>query len=238
MNLNNTKTFRSIADRLQSELKLKLVLLVGLNLVVYVPYYFFQRHHFFPTTSMLFGFFDLVIPFSSNAIWLYLSIYLLIPIGPFLMNRRKQIFRYAAGIIFISLLADVIFLFRPTVCPRPVIARTSIAYQIFTKIDNDYHAFPSLHAAFAVYSALCGGLVLRELGSRNFWRIGLWLWAFLILYATLATKQHVIADIIAGSALGVGAFACVFREWAFLSKDKLPSSSVDINLTKPRSNSL
>ena len=235
--MNNPKTITSfsIVSRLQSELALKLILLVALNLWVYVPYLFLQRHHFFPARNMSSSFFDRMIPFSDQAVWLYLSIYLLMPVGPFLMNSRKQIFRYAIGIILISLLANAIFLFWPTSCPRPGVQGTNAAYRELTTIDNSFHAFPSLHAAFAVYSALCGGLVLREIGSRNFWRISLWFWAFLILYATLATKQHVIADIIAGSVLGLGIYACVFKEWISIFKRKLSLQPVAINLTKPRS---
>jgi PAP2 superfamily len=178
----------TVLDRLCFNLPLKLVLLVALNLWVYGPYLFLQRHHFFPATPMPSSFLDRLIPFSAQAVWLYLSIYLLMPLGPFLMNRRAQLLRYALGIMFISLLADVFFIFRPTLSPRPQGVEANFAYQALTKIDNSYHAFPSLHAAFAVYSALCGAAVLREYGSRRFWRIGLWLWVALILYATLATR--------------------------------------------------
>jgi membrane-associated phospholipid phosphatase len=234
--LNNTKTISFlIVGRLRSELALKLILLVVLNLWVYVPYFFLQRHHFFPATDMPSSFFDRMIPFSDKAVWLYLSIYLLMPVGPFLMNSRKQIFRYAIGIVLISLFANAIFLFWPTSCPRPNFNGTNVAYQTLTSIDNSFHAFPSLHAAFAVYSALCGGLILREIGSRSFWRISLWFWAFLILYATLATKQHVIADIIAGSALGFGIYACVFKEWTSIFKRKPSLQPVAVNLIKSRS---
>jgi len=79
---------------------------------------------------------------------------------------------------------------------------------------------------------------LRELGSRSLWRISLWFWAFSILYATLATKQHVIADIISGSALGFGIYACVFKEWISIFKRKPLLQPVAINLTKPRSTTL
>jgi membrane-associated phospholipid phosphatase len=236
-NLNNIKTITlfSIAGRLQSELALKLILLAVLNLWVYVPYLFLQHHHFFPATNMSASFFDRMIPFSDQTVWLYLSIYLLMPVGPFLMNSRKQIFRYAIGIVLISLLANAIFLFWPTLCPRPIVQGTNTTYQALTTIDNSFHAFPSLHAAFAIYSALSGGLVLREIGSHSFWRISLWLWAVLILYATLATKQHVVADIIAGSALGLVIYACVFKEWISIFKRKPSLQPVAINLTKPRS---
>jgi membrane-associated phospholipid phosphatase len=237
LNLNNTKTITSftIVSRLRTESALKLILLVVLNVWVYVPYLFLQRHHFFPATNMTSSFFDRRISFSDKAVWLYLSIYLLMPVGPFLMNSRKQIFRYAIGIVLISLFANIIFLFWPTFCSRPSFGGTNVAYRTLTAIDNSFHAFPSLHAAFAVYSALCGGLVLREIGSRSFWRISLWFWAFLILYATLATKQHVVADIIAGGALGFGIYACVFKEWISIFNRKPSLQPVAINLTKPRS---
>jgi membrane-associated phospholipid phosphatase len=239
-NLNNASdnTMRLIIGRLQSELALKFILLFVLNPLVYVPYIFLQRHHFFPATKMPLSFFDRWIPFSDQAVWLYLSIYLLMPVSSFLMNRRDQIFRYAAGIILISLSADVVFIFWPTSCPRPEVIGTNIGYQMLTRIDNRFHAFPSLHAAFAIYSALCGGFVLRELGSRPFWRIGLWLWAFLILYATLATRQHVVVDIIAGGTLGYGVYAWVFKQRIFISKSKPPPQSVSISLIKPRSTTL
>jgi membrane-associated phospholipid phosphatase len=225
----------SIVSRLRSELVLKLTLTVVLNLWVYAPYLFLQQHHFFPAIKMPASIFDHMIPFSDKAAWLYLSIYLLMPVGPFLMNRRKQLLRYAAGIILISSLADIVFLFWPTLCPRPNVQETNIAYQTLTAIDNPFHAFPSLHAAFAVYSALCGAMVLRELDSRNFWRISLWFWAGLILCATLATKQHVVADIIAGSALGFGVYVCVFKKWIFICKRKPPLQPVTAERTQPHS---
>jgi hypothetical protein len=206
-----------ISARLRAWLGLKLLLLVLLSLWVYVPYLYLQKHHFFAVTVMPEGALDHMIPFASGATWLYLSIYLLIPIGPFLMKEHGQILRYATGIVLTGLCADIIFIFWPTVCIRPGILGTNAAYQFLTTIDNSYHAFPSLHAAFAAYSALCGGMMMRELGRRAV-QAGLWLWAGLILYATLATKQHVTADIIAGAALGFGVYACVFPKWLSMFK--------------------
>ncbi len=156
------------------------------------------------------SFFDRLIPFADKATWLYLSIYLLMPIGPYLMNSRQQILRYAIGIVFIGGIADLIFFFWPTVCPRPEIGGATAVYRTLTAIDNPYHAFPSLHAAFAVYSALCVGQVLRELGAPAIWRTAIWFRALGILIATLLTKQHVIADLAAGAVLGFGVHTGVF----------------------------
>jgi membrane-associated phospholipid phosphatase len=237
-NLNNARNeiIGTLIGRLKSELALKLILLVTLYPWVYLPYIFLQRHHFFPATEMSSSFFDRLIPFSDSAVWPYLSIYLLMPVGPFLMVHRNQILRYAAGTVFISFFADIIFLFWPTSCPRPAISGANAAYQALTAIDNSFHAFPSLHAAFAVYSALCAGLVLRELRSHVLWRFEIWLWALMILYATLSAKQHVLVDIIAGSVLGLGAYAAVFRQRISIFKSKPSLQPVALNLNKPQSN--
>jgi membrane-associated phospholipid phosphatase len=232
--LNDVKknATHSVFGHLRSELPLKLILLVVLNLWVYLPYQFLQQHHFFPVTNMPASFLDRMIPFSDQAVWLYLSIYLLMPIGPFLMDNRQQILRYAAGIVIISFVADSIFLFLPTACPRPDLTGTNAIYRALVFIDNPFHACPSLHAAFAVYSACCGGLVFRELRVRCLLRTGLWLWALIILFATLATKQHVAADIAAGSALAYGAYRCAFNSWNVRSSvPLLPAATSNPTLT-------
>jgi membrane-associated phospholipid phosphatase len=232
--LNNSKNnnVAILIGRLKSELPLKLILVATLNPLVYLPYIYLQQHHFFPVTGMPSSFFDRLIPFSDLAVWPYLSIYLLTPIGPLLMGQRNQILRYAAGIVLISLIADTIFLFWPTSSPQPAMSGTNYAYQALRAIDNSFHALPSLHAAFAVYSALCAGLVLRELRHGVILRWGIWVWALMILYATLATKQHVLVDIIAGSVLGFGAYTAMFSRQISISKSKLSLQPVALNLNK------
>src|SRR5438270_730690 len=71
---NKTITGPAMIVRLKTELALKLVLLVALNLWVYVPYLFLQRHQFFPATMMRPGVLDQWIPFLPQTVWIYLSI--------------------------------------------------------------------------------------------------------------------------------------------------------------------
>ncbi|HTV39035.1 MAG TPA: phosphatase PAP2 family protein [Candidatus Sulfotelmatobacter sp.] len=224
---------QSVAARLRSEWRLKLVLLFILNAWIYAPYLFFQRHHYFPPTAMPLSFLDWLIPFWAETVWIYLSVYFLMPIGPFLMNRRRQIHCYAAGIALIGLIADVVFFFFPTTCPRPSAAGTNTLYQSLVGIDNPFHAFPSLHAAFAVYSARCAVMVARELNGSRLFEIGLWFWTFMILVATLTTKQHVIVDLAGGGALGYGIYSCVFN-WGKFGKS--PTSSLESAATNVNSN--
>jgi membrane-associated phospholipid phosphatase len=203
-----------------------------LNLLVYVPYYLLQRHPVFQPTVMPLSFCDRLIPFVDRAVWLYLSIYLLMPIGPYLMARRQEILRYAKGVVLIGAIADLIFFFWPTLCPRPATGGATAAYRLLTVIDNPSHAFPSLHAAFAVYSALCATQVLRELGGRTIWRSAIWFWAFSIFVATLLTKQHVIVDLAAGAAIGFAVHFCVFHRRRPDSKTNVSYPSVSAKTTQ------
>ena len=233
MNSARTITGRSIIDRVRSQWFLKLILLLVLNVSIYGPYLFLQHHHFFPPTTMQLSPFDKWIPFWPWTVWLYLSIDLLMPIGPFLMTKRAQLLRYALGILLIGITADVVFLFWPTICPRPDEIGTDSLYRVLISIDNPFHAFPSLHAAFAFYSVLCGGLMFREMGRAWTWSAGLWLWAVLILLATLTTKQHVVLDLIAGSALGFVIYFCVFneRKSRLIKESSVPSVTTNLNQT-------
>ena len=62
--------------------------------------------------------------------------------------------------------------------------------------------------ATAVFSAFWIERLLRDMRAPTAWR---WLslaWVLLIVWSTLATKQHVVLDALAGGALGT-AFAVV-----------------------------
>ena len=59
---------------------------------------------------------------------------------------------------------------------------------------------------FAVFTAIWLARILRETGAGGGLRALNWLWCAGIVYSTLATRQHVALDAVAGAALGA-AFA-------------------------------
>ena len=215
----------TLIGRLKSELRLKLFLLVVLNVIVWTPYVTLQRIHFFAPTEMPLTFIDRAVPFIPNAVWVYFSIYVLMPIGPFLMHTREQILRYSFGVMAIGAFAAIVFVFWPTICPRPLVTTTDPLYRLLVCIDRPFHAFPSLHAAFAVYSCLCVVDVGRSVGWVNRVHIGFIMWMALILIATIATRQHVILDVVAGSALGFAAYQFCVRNSASIETCRQPQLS-------------
>ncbi len=209
-----------ISQRLKTELPLKLWLTLGLNVWVCVPYYTLQHHQFFPISIVPRTALDALVPFNPHAVWLYVSLYLLMPFGPLLMVRREQLVRYAIGMAIISACATVIFLFWPTLCERS--ESTHFMYSALIWLDQPLNAFPSLHAAFAIYSGLCTMTVLKEMRASPVAQTCIWIWVALILYGTLATRQHVLVDLLSGSFLGVVVFALLFTPLLQLRSLKPP----------------
>lgn len=200
-----------LTQRLRAEWRLKLWLTLALNAWCWLPYQWLQRHHYFPVRELAGGPLDPWIPFLPHTVWLYLSIYLFLPLPPLLLCERRQLLRYGAGFAAFSLAGCTAFLFWPTTCPRPPLSDPPLIYRMLTQLDNPFHAFPSLHAASALYTAAGAECVRRELTGGWPWRAGIWLWTALILLATLTTKQHQTPDIAAGGVLGLVMFQLFIR---------------------------
>jgi membrane-associated phospholipid phosphatase len=69
-------------------------------------------------------------------------------------------------------------------------------------VDAAGNACPSLHAAFAVFACLWFERVLQEMKRPHWVHVANVIWALAILYSTIATRQHVAIDTLAGSLLG------------------------------------
>jgi len=73
---------------------------------------------------------------------------------------------------------------------------------------------------------LCAARVFRELQIHRLGTAALGLWTLLILLATLLTKQHTVADIFAGSAIGFAGYYLVFSGQTAAFKLNLSQSAV------------
>jgi hypothetical protein len=200
-----------MARRIRSNLGFKLVLGLVLTVGVWGLYMLLQRHPVFPVTTMQPGGLDQMIPFAPGTVYLYESIWFLVPIAPWLMLSRTDLLRYTAGLGLISLVAFSVFVLFPTASPRPhAVHDVNALYRALVQVDNELNAFPSLHAAFAIFHAACCQAVFDRADRHRPIRLIIWLWATGIVASTLLTKQHVVIDAVAGTALGLGGYI-VFR---------------------------
>ena len=149
--------------------------------------------------------------------WIYESVFLLTGIAPWLIISREQLRRYLTGFAFLSFASFAVFVIFPVASPRPADVEASSFLLFITHIDGPLNAFPSLHAGCLIFNlALIHRLFGRQLHPLI--AAALWIWAGLIFFATLATKQHYAVDLLAGGLLG---WAADWLAWkSFVGGDK------------------
>lgn len=187
-----------LGPRLKAHWRFKLMAGAIIVIAFFIGYFLLLGFHVFPVREMPATALDRLIAFQPGALLLYLSLYLYIPLAPWLLDNKRDLNACCLAVSGLCLVGLVIFLFLPTAIPRP----DSAAYRPLIAIDGPGNACPSLHAAFTIFSAICIDRLARHLGDRGLARGLSWLWCLGILYATLATKQHVAVDLVAGIVLG------------------------------------
>jgi membrane-associated phospholipid phosphatase len=169
----------------------------------FAAYFWVLHHPHFPVTIMPLTFVDHWIPFSGWALWLYLSLWFYVGLLPALLKNFTELVSYVWQVLALSVVGLGIFIFWPTVvATRDVERMQQAGFSILKGVDASGNACPSLHVAFAVFTAIGMGRVLREMGASPSWRGANWVWCAGICYSTIAIRQHVVIDVLAGAALG------------------------------------
>ena len=111
----------------------------------------------------------------------------------------------------ISLASFVVFFVFPVHAPKPLVADPRGMDWLLQLYDAPYNSLPSLHAALLVYTIAIGRRVVGDAAPRGLWSAVI-VWAGLILYATIATREHYAIDIVAGAALALVVHAWIWRD--------------------------
>jgi len=191
---------------------LKLGVTVIVSVGFWSLYLSLSRHAFFPVHTLPMTWLDDWAGFRPHPwAWIYESIFLLTGIAPWLIVSREDLRRYIIGFTFLSVVSFVTFALFPVASPRPVHLKASGFLIFITQVDGPLNAFPSLHAGCLIYNL---ALVRRLFGPRlvPLVAVALLIWAGLILFATLATKQHYALDLLAGGLLGWAADQLAWRK--------------------------
>jgi membrane-associated phospholipid phosphatase len=200
----SAKSNQSVWRRFSALWRLKLGATAIISVVFWSFYLFLSRHPFFPVHALPFTSLDNWAGFRPNPwAWVYESNFLLTGIAPWLLVSREQLRRFIIGFAWLSAISFFIFAIFPVASPRPTeqaIKASSFLFLI-TRLDGPLNAFPSLHASCLVYNL---ALIRHLFGPKLHPGVmtGLYLWAGMILFATLATKQHYAIDLLAGGLLG------------------------------------
>lgn len=173
-------------------------------LVFFSFYIYLLKHPVFPVAIMPVTGVDRLIVFEPMALPFYLSLWTYVSLPPMLMRTRGEIVEYGVWIGVLCLVALFIFYFWPSAVPPANIDWAKYPGVDFLKgVDAAGNACPSLHVATAVFSAFWLHLRLPSAGFGRGWRLFSACWCMAIVYSTMATKQHMAIDVVAGCALGV-----------------------------------
>jgi membrane-associated phospholipid phosphatase len=175
-----------------------------LGMTLFFAAYFRVLHHpLFSVTIMPLTSVDRWISFRPEALPLYLSLWFYVSLVPVLLIDRREIVSYALAAAGISVIGLGIFLLWPTTVYWSDADWSQYpAFAFLQKVDASGNACPSLHVAFAVFTAVWLGRLLRQMSAGRGVCAFNWLWCLGILYSTVAILQHVVFDVIAGAGLG------------------------------------
>jgi membrane-associated phospholipid phosphatase len=184
---------------------------IGMTLF-FVAYFGVLHHPLFPVTTMPFTTMDRLICFRPEALPLYLSLWFYVSLVPALLIDRRELVSYALATAGISVIGLVIFLLWPTTVYWPDADWSQHpAFAFLQSVDATGNACPSLHVAFAVFTAVWLHRLLRQMGAGRTMSVFNGLWCLGILYSTVAIRQHVLLDVFAGAGLGAVAAGIQLR---------------------------
>lgn len=152
---------------------------------------------------------DYRLPLVPGWAIIYGALYSFLILLPILAVRQADLVRRMfAAYLFVWVVAFVSFWLYPTAAPRPAhVSHTGFAAWGLLRLydfDPPYNCFPSLHVAHSFVSAFAVYRVRRGVGIFSGFV------ACLVAISTLLTKQHYLADVIAGALLAA------FAYWLFL----------------------
>ena len=169
----------------------------------FAAYFWILRHPLYPVTPMPLTAIDRMIPFQPETLPLYLSLWPYLSLVPALLTDRRELVSYVLAAAGISVIGLGIFLLWPTaVFWSDANWSQHPAFAFLKSVDASGNACPSLHVAFAVFTAVWLGRLLCQMGAGRGVRAINWLWCLGILYSTVAIRQHVALDVLAGAGLG------------------------------------
>lgn len=144
------------------------------------------------------------LPFSPLAFPVYVSLWFYVSLAPALMGSFRALLWFGVWIAAMCAFCLGIFWLLPTAVPEASIDWSLHPHMALIKgIDPGGNACPSLHVASAVFTAFWLERVLRDIGAPRACHAVNRALSLLIMWSTVATRQHVVLDVVAGVAVGL-----------------------------------
>lgn len=147
---------------------------------------------------------DDAVPFVPGAAVVYLSLPAMLWLAPFLLPNPLDVEQFGKRLVAVILVAGIGFVALPAdqpPVPRPVDGLGAAAFRLADRVNLSHNLFPSLHVAMATLSVLTFSRNAEPMAKA-----ALAGWAGGIAASTLLIRDHYVADVLGGAALGAAAF--------------------------------
>ncbi len=198
---------------MRAHVVLKTLGITAFMALFFVGYFHVLRHPTHPVTTMPLTALDRWIGFEPDALAAYVSLWVYVGVAPGLLLTLRELLVYGMWAAGLCLAGLACFYFVPTAVPPSGLDLAGYpGFALLQGVDAAGNACPSLHVAAAIFSAVWIDHLLRELRAWPALRIVNAAWFLLIAWSTMAVKQHVALDVLAGSVLGL-TFALPSLRW-------------------------
>ena len=216
-----------ITLRVRRHFALKLIGTTAVTGLFLIAYLYMLHHPAHAVTVMPLTAFDRLIPFQPQALFVYVSLWLYVGVGPGLQLNLLELLVYGLWMAAMCLCGLAFFYFWPTQVPPLQLDVSSFpGFAMLQGVDAAGNACPSMHVAAATFTIVRVSQVLRQASAPILLRVFNAAWFAAIVFSTLAIKQHVVLDAVAGAFLGV-AFALPSLRWR-------PSAAAGTRTADPR----
>ncbi|MDU8608047.1 phosphatase PAP2 family protein [Pseudomonas syringae group sp. 247E2] len=144
--------------------------------------------------------FDQMIAFTPHAIWLYLSFFIVVPLG-YLMTPLDRVRWLSRAMRLTAVGAGTVYMVWPTTMVYPVDEGTTLSSALLaalTYVDSAQNCLPSLHMALMVLA------VWGISAARPTVRTAVFVfWVATIAYSILQLRRHLFVDVVSGAVLAL-----------------------------------
>jgi len=170
--------------------------------VFFYAYFWVMRQPLSAATAIPVTWIDDLVPFSPQSFFLYASLWVYVGLGSLFAKDGQELAAWITACFAMIVVGLGIFMALPTKVPDFAIDWSQHPSLEFLKaVDVSGNACPSLHAAFAVFTAVVlHGQLTASRAPRAVLACNV-LWCLGIVYSAIATRQHLALDIIAGAVL-------------------------------------
>ena len=193
-----------LGNRMADRLVIKVVSVSVFVALFFQGYFHTLRQPVNPVTTMPLTPLDTWIPFEPWAIVPYFSLWFYVGIAPGLLLRWRDLIVYGLWAAALCVGGLAIFHAWPTEVPARAPEMAGLpGFALLAGVDGAGNACPSLHVATAVFTATWVERLLRAVGAPGALRAINLLWLLAIVWSTVAVRQHVVLDVVAGLGWGL-----------------------------------